>query len=762
MMFVWLPLTLLSQISIYTVQSAPAAFAPAPAPSPALPAYEIVKPGCIPTCGDLVVPYPFGTSQGCYLENEFSSFLINCSDSTPHLGKGSIPVRNISLIDQHIHISTRAARICYNDIATQVTYEDPYFLGLSKFQVNHTNKFTVIGCSTLALITGSRVQNYTTGCASVCDGVPSVVNGSCSGIGCCQTSLPKGARDFEVEFRVFNNSVLADIPCSSAFVAEDGFYNFSSSDLITIEERLFPVMLDWSVGTETCAIAKKNKTSYACVAPDSTCTDSVYGEGTGYQCRCPSGYEGNPYLSNGCIDVDECATSNPCHSPATCLNQPPESVQCECPHGYNLTADEKGCEIIGHAGGSGTAGSSVSTSLFVLAVGSAWIFWLLAKRKHIKQKEKFFAQNGGFMLREELSKDNDLAKATRLFTEEDLKKATRNYDETGIIGQGGYGTVFKGLLPNNIAVAIKKSKPSEQSQTSQFINEVIILSRINHINVVKLIGCCLETEVPLLVYEFITNGTLSDHIHDKDSSTYFSWELCLQIAAEIAGAVAYLHSAASPPIIHRDIKSANILLDENFVAKVADFGASKLVPRDHAEIGTLVQGTFGYMDPEYFFSSALTEKSDVYSFGVVLAELLTGERAISFDRPEKDRSLAMYFISSMRTGNGMPSIIQKSLANDEKNIQQIKQVSMLAARCLQVTGDKRPSMKEVAMELEGLKAMVEQPWVDQGSTTDHTETEYLLNQSVLSDAMGSTGLGYSSIVGFDNTSIQMTGKVQFR
>ncbi|XP_063950021.1 wall-associated receptor kinase 2-like [Daucus carota subsp. sativus] len=363
MMFVWLPLTLLSQISIYTVQSAPAAFAPAPAPSPALPAYEIVKPGCIPTCGDLVVPYPFGTSQGCYLENEFSSFLINCSDSTPHLGKGSIPVRNISLIDQHIHISTRAARICYNDIATQVTYEDPYFLGLSKFQVNHTNKFTVIGCSTLALITGSRVQNYTTGCASVCDGVPSVVNGSCSGIGCCQTSLPKGARDFEVEFRVFNNSVLADIPCSSAFVAEDGFYNFSSSDLITIEERLFPVMLDWSVGTETCAIAKKNKTSYACVAPDSTCTDSVYGEGTGYQCRCPSGYEGNPYLSNGCIDVDECATSNPCHSPATCLNQPPESVQCECPHGYNLTADEKGCEIIGHAGGSGTAGSSRSVFL---------------------------------------------------------------------------------------------------------------------------------------------------------------------------------------------------------------------------------------------------------------------------------------------------------------------------------------------------------------------------------------------------------------
>ncbi|XP_074349519.1 wall-associated receptor kinase 5-like [Apium graveolens] len=367
------------------------------------------------------------------------------------------------------------------------------------------------------------------------------------------------------------------------------------------------------------------------------------------------------------------------------------------------------------------------------------------------------------MLREELSRDNELAETTRLFTEEDLKMATSNYDESGIIGRGGYGTVYKGVIsPNNIVVAIKKAKLSEQSQNSQFINEVIILSRTNHINIVKLIGCCLKTEVPLLVYEFITNGTLSDHIHGKDIGTYLSWELCLQIAAEIAGAIAYLHSAASPPIIHRDIKSTNILLDENFIAKVADFGASKLVPRDHAEIATLVQGTFGYMDPEYFHSSELTEKSDVYSFGVLLAELITGEPAISFDRPEKDRSLAAYFISSVRTGNGMPSIIQKNLVHEEKNIQQIKQVAMLAARCLKVTGDKRPSMKEVAMELEGLKTMVEHPWVDKDSTSDHNETEYLLNESVLSDAIGSTSFGYSSIIGFDNTSIEMTRKVQFR
>lgn len=314
-------------------------------------------------------------------------------------------------------------------------------------------------------------------------------------------------------------------------------------------------------------------------------------------------------------------------------------------------------------------------------------------------------QNGGFTLREELSKDNGLADTAKLFTEEEIEKATNKFDE--IIGQGGCGTVYKGVLsPNNIAVAIKKSKVSEQSQISQFINEVIILSRVNHINVVKLIGCCLETEVPLLVYEFINNGTLSDHIHKKVNGSYLSWECCLGIAAEIAGAVAYLHSAASPPIIHRDIKSTNILLDENLIAKVADFGASKIVPRDHAEIATLVQGTFGYIDPEYFHSSELTEKSDVYSFGVLLAELLTGERAVSFNRPEEDRCLAVYFISSMKLGNGMPTIIQKSFVEDEKNIQQIKQVVMLAARCLKVTGNQRPSMRELAMELERLKTMV--------------------------------------------------------
>ncbi|KAJ7959212.1 Wall-associated receptor kinase [Quillaja saponaria] len=352
-----------------------------------------------------------------------------------------------------------------------------------------------------------------------------------------------------------------------------------------------------------------------------------------------------------------------------------------------------------------------------------WLYLALQQRKLIKLKERFFRQNGGFILQQQLSRqERTFSETAKIFTAEELKKATKNYDEDLIIGRGGFGIVYKGLLADNRVVAIKKSKIVDQSQIEQFINEVVVLSQINHRNVVKLLGCCLETEVPHLVYEFVNNDTLYDYIHGESEASDISWATLLRIAAETAGALSYLHSAASTPIIHRDVKTANILLDESYTAKVSDFGASRLVPIDHTELATMVQGTLGYLDPEYMLTSQLTEKSDVYSFGVVLVELLTGRKALLFDKPEEERSLAMYFLSYF-IEDRLFQVIKSGLVN-EGNKETVKEVARLAARCLKLKGEDRPSMKEVGMELEGLRRTEKNPWVSMDLNLK--ESEYSL------------------------------------
>ncbi|CAN0914177.1 Wall-associated receptor kinase-like 1 [Linum grandiflorum] len=224
----------------------------------------------------------------------------------------------------------------------------------------------------------------------------------------------------------------------------------------------------------------------------------------------------------------------------------------------------------------------------------------LKRRKKQIYRQRMFKQNGGVLLQQKLTSYPGLShENAKLFTEEELKRATDNYNKSRFLGQGGFGTVYKGMLPDGTIVAVKKSKTIDKTQIQQFINEVVILSQINHRHIVKLIGCCLETEFPLLVYEFIPNGTLSSHIHDwrlpertgseSMSCSVLSWEDRFRIAGEVAGAVGYMHSAASFPIYHRDIKSSNILLDAKLSAKVSDFGTSKSVPDDKTHLTTLVR-----------------------------------------------------------------------------------------------------------------------------------------------------------------------------
>ncbi|CAL9029148.1 unnamed protein product [Prunus brigantina] len=260
------------------------------------------------------------------------------------------------------------------------------------------------------------------------------------------------------------------------------------------------------------------------------------------------------------------------------------------------------------------------------------------------------------------------------------------------------------MLADGKIVAVKKSKMVDTSMLSEFINEVVILSQINHRNVVQILGCCLETQVPLLVYEFIPNGTLSQYIQGQIEKFPLTWEMRLQIATEVAGALSYLHGAASVPIYHRDIKSANILLDRKYRAKIADFGTSRSISVDQTHLTTCVHGTFGYLDPEYFQSSQFTEKSDVYSFGVVLVELLTGQKpisAVTWSKEEEYRSLATYFITSMQEDRLFNIVDARVLKEGSET--EIQVVANLARRCLNLNGRNRPTMREVTSELEAVQ-----------------------------------------------------------
>ncbi|CAI0555197.1 unnamed protein product [Linum tenue] len=355
----------------------------------------------------------------------------------------------------------------------------------------------------------------------------------------------------------------------------------------------------------------------------------------------------------------------------------------------------------------------------------------LKKKRNRIHKQKLFKQNGGVLLQQKLNSYPGSHENSKLFTEEELKRATDNYNQSRFLGQGGFGTVYKGMLPDGTIVAVKKSRTIDKTQIQQFINEVVILSQINHRHIVKLLGCCLETQFPLLVYEFIPNGSLSSYIHSQNMdgeevSASFPWEDRFRIAGEVAGAVAYMHSAASFPIFHRDIKSSNILLDAKLSAKVADFGTSRSVPEDKTHLTTGVQGTFGYLDPEYFRTSQFTEKSDVYSFAVVLLELMTGQKPILFTTGEEERSLIAHFISSMKENQDGLAEILDPVVSTEARKEDVEAIAELAVRCLRLNGKKRPTMREVAMELDGLRNSKRRSQLDQeDSFVDRTYSNQL-------------------------------------
>ncbi|CAA6674755.1 unnamed protein product [Spirodela intermedia] len=629
-------------------------------------------PGCPDRCGNITVPYPFGIASDCYRRG----FRMTCnnSHSPPKLFlSNNMAVSEIR--DADLVVEAPIARNCYKPFNLGSDVEQtsvdvtgtPYTLSYSR------NKFTALGCDTVALnFQGSNIYDYSSGCVSFCNDPSTINNGTCEGIGCCQTSIPRGLQQLGTVLQTLrNHTVTFNVsPCSYAFLVDQDSFAFQLTDLYNFARKsTVPMVLDWAIGSQPCDVAAQSS-NYAC-GSNSYCFNAPNSHG--YGCRCNNGYQGNPYLPNGCQDIDECAdpSTNPCLH--ICTNYPGDYA-CSCPRGTTGDGKKSGTGCI-HSRKLPLVQIVLGVGLgsaFLIAIAS-WGYWALKKRRMILLRENFFKQNGGLMLQQRISSHGSAAERATIFSAKELERATDNYSQSRILGREA-----------TKVVAIKKSKVVDETQVEQFINEVVVLSQVIHRN----------TQVPLLVYEYVPNGTLTHHLHGDDHVSTLSWKIRLRIAAETAGALAYLHSATTWPIVHRDVKTANILLDDDYTAKGPGhhFGA----------------GDDGYLDPEYFQTGLLTEKSDVYSFGVVLAELLTGQKPLSQTRSNEEQNLAIYFLHAVRR-NQLFNILEPRIRK-EASREQLEAVARVTERCLSLRGEERPTMKEVAADLERLRVSPSHPW----------------------------------------------------
>ncbi|XP_037410670.1 wall-associated receptor kinase 3-like isoform X1 [Triticum dicoccoides] len=680
-------------------------------------------PDCDITCGNMSVPYPFGMGPArCY----WPGFNLTCNTSQRPaklllvLLEYPIHVTEISLQNNTVRLSSYF--IMHIDPSHSTTFILRNFSG-TPYSLSTGNEFILWGCNLQATLTGGGLEDFISGCASFCPSNVSDTNVEtalrrrgryCNGMGCCQANIPMSSNDIPTSFKLKELNKNDDQELTSqpvyVLIAEEGWFDqqqlskeIAGQEKSEIPKVQVPLVLQWEVieGLPRSADMKVHPgcpsevAGKLCKSKNSDCKRGS----RGYLCQCMDGYDkpgSNPYLADGCKG-----------------GRRPLSI------GIYLGI-----------------GVAVGASIILFVLAGSFIHKKFKHRKAQMLRQKFFEKNQGQLLQQLVSQRADIAERMIINLDE-LEKATNKFDKARELGGGGHGTVYKGILSDLHVVAIKKPKAAIQKEIDEFINEVAILSQINHRNVVKFYGCCLETEVPILVYEFISNGTLYDHLH-VDEPRSLSWNDRLRIATETARSLAHLHSTASVPIIHRDIKSINILLDDTLTAKVADFGASRYVPVDRSGITTRVQGTRGYLDPMYFYTGRLTEKSDVYSFGVLLLELLTRKKPFSYISSE-DEGLVSHFSTLFTQGN-LPAILDPQVM--EEGGSEMEEVAAIAVMCITLRGEDRPSMKQVEIKLEGTQAsrghkgdnVRNCPWTADGGRSEVLSRQYSMEEEFASSS----------------------------
>ncbi|KAL3604421.1 hypothetical protein D5086_005280 [Populus alba] len=349
--------------------------------------------------------------------------------------------------------------------------------------------------------------------------------------------------------------------------------------------------------------------------------------------------------------------------------------------------------------------------------------------------------------------------STRFLAYEELKEATNNFESASILGEGGFGRVFKGVLSDGTAVAIKRLTSGGQQGGKEFLVEVEMLSRLHHRNLVKLVGyySSRDSSQNLLCYELVPNGSLEAWLHGPlGANCPLDWDTRMKIALDAARGLAYLHEDSQPCVIHRDFKASNILLEKNFHAKVSDFGLAKQAPEGRANyLSTRVMGTFGYVAPEYAMTGHLLVKSDVYSYGVVLLELLTGRMPVDMSQPSGQENLVTWARPILRDKDQLQELADPRLGGKYPK-EDFVRVCTIAAACVSSEASQRPTMGEVVQSLKMVQRVME--YQDSMSTSNARANLRQSSNTFESDgtsSMFSSG-PYSGLSALDTDNISRT------